>query len=541
MNYTRRCIDRIVTPNKFDQTRKNEKSFAGRLRVHSKPVDFRPVKSSVENLEDSKVKISIDVSEDEIEVAIDDAFKKIAKEVKIPGFRQGKAPRKVLEAKFGNEYARSEALNEIISDVYFQAINQHEVDVIAQPEIEIINGQDTGPILFEATVEIRPLITVDGYKNIEIEVPSISVTDEEINDSIDRLREQAAERVEVSRAVATGDLVTMNLTGSLNGEPEESLTAEGFTFEVGSSFIVETINEALIGSKIGEIAKFEGQHPNEEDSQLSFTALVKKIEEKKLPELTDELVDELTEFSTIESLISDTHERIEEMKRSQTPSILSTKLAEALAGLVVDEPPEALIQEQVQRQIQDMAIRMAQQGMQFDQFLEATGQSVEDLVENLREPAEQTVKTDLALRAIAVEENMEVSEAEIDNEIEEIAKQYSWRAAIEANEVDLETELTSEQIDELIAPRLEQEKEKVVHSMHEHGQLRILKADLLKQKALEFIEKSVKIVDEEGNEMNRDDLLLPKNTDKDAELSETIDGTDTNNPDQEEDSNDDNE
>ena len=502
------------------------------------PVDFRPVSSSIENLKDSKVKVTIEVSEDQMEDAINDAFTKIAKEVKMPGFRKGKTPRKVLEAKFGKEYARSEALNEIIGDVYFQAVNEHELDVIAQPEVEITDGQETGPVSFEATVEVRPEISVSGYKDLQIEIPSIAVTEEEIQESIDRLREQAAERIEVKRPAAHGDFITMNLSGSINGEDEESLTAEGFTFEIGSSFIVETINEALTGAKIGEIKEFEGTHPSEEDSQLSFQALIKNVEEKKLPDLTDELVAELTEFETMALLTADTENRIDEMKRSQVPSQLSSKLGEALSELVSEDPPEALIQEQVQNQIQDMAMRMAQQGMQFEQFLQATGQSVEDLITNLREPAEQAVKTDLALRGIAISEKFEISEADLDNEIEEIAKQYAWRAAVEANEVNLEEELTPEEVDAAIGPRLQSEKEKLQHSMHEHGQIRILKADLLKQKALKFIEESTKIVDDEGNELDREELLLDKNTDKSPELSETSSNPDSDNPNTEEDSSD---
>jgi len=496
------------------------------------------VNSSIENLDDSKVKVTIEVSEDQIEDAIDDAFKKIAQEVKMPGFRKGKAPRKVLEAKFGKEYARSEALNEIIGDVYFQAVNEHELDVIAQPEVEILDGQETGPVSFEATVEVRPEIRIAGYEELQIEIPSIAVTEEEIQESVNRLREQASERIEVQRAAANGDFVTMNLSGSINGEPEESLTAEGFTFEIGSSFIVETINETLIGAKIGEIKEFGGSHPSEEDSELSFQALIKTIEEKKLPDLTDELVAELTEFETVESLTADTETRLAEMKRSQVPSQLSSKLGESLSELVTEEPPEALIQEQVQNQVQEMAMRMAQQGMQFEQFLQATGQSVEDLVDNLREPAEQAVKTDLALRAIALSEKFEITEKDLDSEIEEIAKQYAWRAAVEENEINLEEELTPEEVDAAIAPRLQSEKEKLEHSMHEHGQIRILKADLLKQKALKFIEESVKIMDEDGNELDRDELLLDKNTDKSPELSETSSNPDTDNPNSEEDSSD---
>ena len=496
------------------------------------------MKSSIENLEDSKVKVTIEVSEEQIEEAIDVAFKKIAKEVKMPGFRQGKAPRKVLEAKFGKEYARTEALNEIIGDVYFQAVNEHELDVIAQPDVEIIDGQEAGPVSFEATVEVRPQIIIEGYENLQIEIPSIEVTEDEINESIDRIRQQAAERTEVKRAAIYGDFVTMDLSGSINGEAEESLTADGFTFEIGSGFIIESINEALLGAEIGETVEFEGDHPAEEDSKLSFKAAITQIEEKQLPDLTDELVAELTEFDSIDLLTEDTQNRLDEMKRTQAPSQISGKISEKLSELITDELPEPLIQEQIQNQIQDMAMRMAQQGMQFEQFLEATGQSIEEMVENLREPAQQSVKTDLALRSIASSEKFEISESDLDEEIEEIAKQYAWRSAVETNEVDLEKELTPEEVDAVIAPRLSEEKEKLELSLKENGQIRMLKTDLLKQKALKFIEDSITITDEDGNELNREELLLDKNTDKGSDLSETSNNPNSDNPDAEEDSSD---
>ena len=157
------------------------------MRASNKRIHFRSVNSSVKNLEDNKVKVTIEVPEGDIEIAIDAAFKKLAKEVKLPGFRQGKAPRKVLEAKFGKEYARSEALNDIVGDIYFQAVNEHELDVIAQPQLELIEGQESGPAVFEATVEVRPVLEIDGYKDLEIEVSSPHVTQEEIDESINRL------------------------------------------------------------------------------------------------------------------------------------------------------------------------------------------------------------------------------------------------------------------------------------------------------------------------------------------------------------------
>lgn len=499
------------------------------MRASNKRIHFRTVNSSVKNLEDNKIKVNIEVPEDAIEIAIDEAFKKLAKEVKVPGFRQGKAPRKVLESKFGKEYARSEALNDIVGEVYFEAVNEHELDVIAQPEIEILQGQETGPVIFEATVEVRPSVEIQGYADLEIEVPSSKVRQEEIDESVNRLLEQASERNEVNRPAGMGDFVTMDLSGSINGEAEESLTAEGFVFEVGASFIVEEINSSLEGAEVGQEIKFGGPHPSEEETELAFVAQILSIEEKILPELTDELVAELSEFESVEMLLEDTEARMIDAKRNQLPGQATSKMLEALAELVQEEVPEPLIQEQTQQQVQDMAMRMAQQGMQFEQFLQATNQSIEDIVSNLREPAEQAVKTDLVLRAIADAESIEILDSDMDNEIENIAKQYALQAAIQAEEIDFDAEMTPEEIDHQLASRIEIEKENLTKSLAENGQIRLLKADLRKQKALKFVEESVKIKDEDGNEIDNK-KIFNENTEIDPDLSQNSNNPDETNP-----------
>ncbi|MCH1512818.1 MAG: trigger factor [Acidimicrobiales bacterium] len=451
------------------------------------------MQSSIDQLKDNKVKLTIEVDEIEVDGAIDLAFKKISKEVKLPGFRPGRVPRKVLEAKFGQEYARSEALNELIGEKYRTAVISLEVDAISQPEITITTGEESGPVSFEAIIEIRPEIEIIGYKAMSVTVPGFEATEEEINGQVDSLREQAADRNEVERPAITGDYVTVDLSGSQDGEPEESLTTEDFTYEIGSGFIVETIDENLLGTKVGEIVEFEGAHPSEEGSILSFKALVKKIEEKTLPELTDTFVSEMTEFETVEILINDTKDRIEETKRSQASNILVEQIGTELGNLVSDEPPEALVQEQIQQQLQDMAMRMGQQGMQFDQFLEATGQSIEALAENMKEPASQVVKIDLALRAVAAAEGIAVEETDIEDEIKVMAEHFN------------------------------QDPENIEEIFRENGQMLTLKADLLKQQAMRFLEENVEILDPEGNKIPHDAFLLPENTDKPSNISENED------------------
>ena len=467
-------------------------------------VDFPPVATSVDQLEDNKVKITVEVDESDVDEAIDAAFKKISKDVSLPGFRPGRIPRKVLEAKFGQEYARSEALNELIGQNYRSAVIAHEVDAIAQPEVTITEGEESGQLCFEAVVATRPSVSLEGYNELKITLPPLEATKEEIDSQIDNLREQAAEREEVDRPAIMADFVTMDLSGSQDGEPEESLTADDFTYEIGSGFIVDSIDENLLGTKVGEIVEFEGDHPNEEGAVLSFRALIKKIEEKKLPELTDEFVAEMTEFETVDLLTEDTENRITESKRIQTSNLLIEQIGSELAELVSEDPPETLINEQVQQQLQEMAMRMAQQGMQFEQFLEATGQDIEALAENMKEPAARVVKIDLALRAVAAAQNILVERSDIDKEISQMAEYYN------------------------------QEEAQLLEIFQENGQMLTLKADLMKQKAMKYLEENVEIVDPDGNPIEREAYLLPENQDKEENLSENIEEESTTNDAEEE-------
>jgi trigger factor len=447
------------------------------------------VKSSVTTLEDNKVKVSVEVDEGEIDEAIDQAFRKIAKEVRLPGFRPGKAPRRVLEARLGKEYARGEALNEAIPEYYRKAIIEHDVDVIAPPDLDLTSGQDDGPVVFEAVVEVRPTITVAGYEGLRVEIGSPWATDDEIDEQVDALRSQAAERREIDRPAIDGDFVTMDIAGFEDDEPVDGLTSDEYTYEVGSGFIVDTIDDELRGSKIGDIREFEGPHPNEDDVTLSFRVLVKKIEEKVLPELTDELVGEISEFETAEELVADTRRRIEAMKRSAGRAAIADKTAEALAELVTVEIPAPLVDDQVQRQLQDMAMRLASQGVQLEQFLEMTGQDMSSFVEGLREPAERSAKVDLALRAVAAAEGIELTDDELQAELDRMGPQFGEDGAA------LRT------------------------ALEEGGQLSSMRADIVKQKAMDLLLETVTIVDFEGNPVDRSDLDEP-DADEDGEPSD---------------------
>lgn len=438
------------------------------------------MKSTVEPLEGNRVKLSVEVDEQEFEKAIDEAFRKIAREVRIPGFRPGKAPRKVLEARIGKGTARVQALNEAIPDYYARAVVEHAVDAIAAPEIDIVDGQDHGPVVFDAVVEVRPQVTVPGYAGLRVTIPSPSVTDEEIDAQLERLRSQFGELVAVERPAAAGDYVTIDIAGSQDGQPLEGLTADDYLYPVGSGLIVPELDEQLRGAKVGDIFEFDAPHPSDrEEGDLHFRVLVKEVKERQLPELDDEFASEASEFDTLEELRADYARRLSQVKKARANMALREKVGEALADLVDDEIPEALIAAEMRERLNDLGLRLQAQGVSLEQWLGLSGRTQEQLLEELREAAVTSAKVDLALRAVADAEGLEATDDDLDAEYEAA----SARLGIDPAKMRAEFERS--------------------------GQVQAVRSDIRKRKALDWLVETVEIVDEEGQPIDRADLDYP--------------------------------
>jgi trigger factor len=446
------------------------------------------VKTSVETLEGNKVRLSVEVDEDEFEAAVDSAFKRIANEIKIPGFRPGRAPRKLLEARLGTGVAREEALREALPGYYADAVRAHEVDVIAAPEIDITDGEESGPVAFDAVVEVRPQITLAGYTDLEVEIPSPVPSEEEIDAQIERLRDQFGELETVDRPAREGDHVRIDIAGSVGGEAVEGLTADDYLYPVGSSGIVPEIDEQLTGAKVGDILEFDAAHPDpDEDGELHFRVLVKEVKEKVLPEVNDEWVNEASEFDTVVELRADYLDRMTRVRSAQAAMAAQARTAEALAGLVDLELPEALVTAEMQEQLQNLAMRLQAQGMDLDQYAAITGQEPESMVAELREGAIQAVKIDLGLRAIADAEGFEVTDEDLDEEYERLAERFS------------------EPVEDLR------------HQFEHHAGTAGLRADLRKRAALEWLVEQVALVDGEGNPVDRAALEPPADDEQDPD------------------------
>lgn len=445
------------------------------------------MKSTVEALEGNKVKLSVEIDEQEFESAIDAAFKKIAREVRIPGFRPGKAPRRVLESHIGAKAGRDQALNDALPEYYSDAVVANEVDVISPPEIDITDGQESGVIKFEAIVEVRPVITLSGYADLAVEIPAPTPSDDEIDAQIDRFRSQYGDLEVVERAADSGDFVTIDIEGSQNDEVLEGLVASAYLYEVGSAGIVPELDEQLMGAAAGDTRSFGAPHPNgDEEDPLHFEVTVTEVKAKVLPELNDEFAAQASEFETMAEWRDDLVTRMTEVRKAQSQMIVREKIGEALAELVTDELPEPLVAAEMNERLQDMAMRLQAQGLSLEQWLQFSGTDTEQFLDDLKTTADRSARVDLALRAIALAESIEVLEEDLDIEFE------------------------------AVAARVQQKSDVVRTQLTEAGHLPALKTDISKRKALDWLTESVRISDEAGNSIVFADLAVADDEDGDT-------------------------
>ena len=445
--------------------------------------------STLETLDDNKVKLSVTIEESEFEPKLDAAYQALSKEVNLPGFRKGKVPRKLIEQRFGPEIAREEALRQALPEYYSQAVVDNDVDVIAAPEIDITGGQAEGDVSFDAVVEIRPVISVAGHDSLRVEIPSPLPTDQDLEDRVDSIRRQHAELETVERAAADDDHVTIDIAGTVDGEPVPGLTAEDYDYVVGSGAVVAEIDENLRGASAGDELSFSADHPDDsQDDTIDFAITVKEVQASVLPEADDDFAKEASEFDTMDELRDDLMARLDDVKRAQAAQALDNNTGEALAALVDDELSEALIEDEMENRAQDMGMRLQAQGIQLEQYLQITGTTPEQFREQLREQAEVSARVDLALRAVAEQENIEISEEELDEELM------------------------------VLATQLDQPLDSVREQLEAAGRLKPIRSDMRIRAALQWVTDRAEIVDEDGNPVDRD--LLETDEHDQADQSE---------------------
>jgi len=442
-------------------------------------------------MEGNLVRLSVEIDEPEFDRALSDLVRTLARQVRVPGFRPGKVPRKVLEARMGGAGAlRAEALRESLPDFYAQAVVDTELDPIAQPEIDITSGENAGAVSFDAVVQVRPIVSIPGYDGLQVTLPGLAVTEDEVQRQVDRLRENDAELQTVERPAIDGDLVTIDLHGS-DATGAEVVGVDDYLYEVGSASVVPELDGELHGAKAGAILAFDAANPNEPEARVAFRVLVKEVKVKKLPEETDEWADESSEFSTVAELRADIEDRIGKVKLMQSQMALRQKTIEALAGLVSDDDvPEVLVDAEVNERLYDLQHRLEAQKVGLAEYFQATGTSPDELLAAVRTDAQQAVKADLALRALVEAEELTLSDEELDAEIRRMAERMDTTPA------DLRSQLDTA------------------------GRTGAVRSELRKSKALEWLLGHVDLFDEEGNPMAREDLELNASTDSEDESRE---------------------
>ncbi len=423
------------------------------------------------------VKLSITVGEDEFDRDIDQAFRKIAKEVRLPGFRVGKAPRKVLEARIGRSAAREQALRDSVPVYLSNAVREHDVDLIATPEIEITAGTEDGEVAFDATCEVRPEVVVDGYGGLRVELPAVDPSQDDVEEAIVTEVRRHGSLADVDRPVQSGDQVTLTLSAERDGEPVPGLNTEDWLYEVGQGWVAPGFDAELLGASAGDELHFTAV-PNGTSDEAEFSVDIEKVQEVVLPEVTDDWVSEnIGEHDTVESWRAAVVERLSTQRLNQARSLFLDRTTEALVGLVDVEAPESMVTSDLSARVQNTVQRFQSQGVSLDQWLQATGQDPAQFIGAMREQSVQATKLDLALRAVANAESLEVDEDDVNAEYARIALQVGQKAS---------------------AVRRAYETEDAVGE---------LTAQIRKRKALDWLLEHVEVVDEHGMALDRAVLL----------------------------------
>lgn len=380
--------------------------------------------------------LTVEVEETKVKDGLDKAFKKVVKEINVPGFRKGKMPRKMFEQRFGAESLYQDALDFILPDAYAAAVDEAGIDPVDRPEIDIVKMEQGENLIFTATVTVRPEVTLGDYKGLEITKQETDVTDEEIEAQLKEQQTRLAELVvKEDAAIVEGDTAVIDFEGFLGEEAFEGGAGEDHSLEIGSGSFIPGFEEQLIGSKTGEQKEVVVTFPEEYHAaelagkEATFKVTVKEVKGKELPELNDELAKEIdSEVEGIDALRTKLKEKTAEDKKNAAETAVKDELVEKAADNATIDIPQAMIDAEVDRMLNDFTQRLTSQGMNLDLYYQFSGQDEEALRTQMTEDAQKRVKVSLTLEAISEAEGITASEEEINSEIEKMSGQFNMTA-----------------------------------------------------------------------------------------------------------------
>jgi trigger factor len=379
------------------------------------------MKTTVENVDPVKVKLTVEVEPTRVKQAFDKAAKNLAQQVQLPGFRKGKVPRKLLEQRLGTGALAQQALEESLSAYYAEAVEAEELDPVASPEVDVKNFDETDGCTFEATIEVRPEVDVPDHEGIGVSFPEWEIADEDVDSQLDEMRQRFAEVDEIERPAKTGDYVTIDLRVVVDGEELESAHVEDALYEVGSEGVTAKLDDELVGKEGGQEFIYTDVlpdgYPDHGGEEAEFTVTVKDVREKTLPDLDDDFATTASEFDTIAELRKDVRDSLLRRKVQQAQHELRGRILEAyLANVEVPLPP-SMIEQEAEARINQVQQQAQQYGLEMDQLLQMEDTSREEFEENARKQATDAVKAQLVIDALADRLDIQIDASDIDGEI----------------------------------------------------------------------------------------------------------------------------
>ena len=428
------------------------------------------MKSTVETLGPTRVRLAVEVPFEELKPSFDAAYKKIGAQVRIPGFRPGKAPARIIDQRIGRAAVIEEAVNTALPKAYGDAVRESGVRALGQPDIEVTSLDDGKQLAFTAEVDVRPEITLPDLTGVAVTVDDVSVSDEEVDAELDSLRERFATLTGVERPVQSGDYVSIDIVAQIDGAEVEGGSASNLSYEVGRDDLVDGLDDAITGKNAGEAVTFDTtlQSGDHADNQAEVTVTVKSVKEKELPTVDDEFASLASEFDTVAELRADLRTRLERAKAFAQGSQARDRLLEQLLDTVDFPLPDSAIQAEVDYREHEIVHALEHDDAAFDEFLKRQGQTREEFTDQLRESARKSVKAQFLLDAIADADQVEVGEAELTEYLVRQAGRYNMPPQEFANQ------------------------------LVEAGNLPALMADVRRNKALAAVLQEAKITDESG-------------------------------------------
>lgn len=425
------------------------------------------MKATAERIEKNTVMLEVEVEPGQFEQAVDRAYRKLVHKVSIPGFRKGKAPRVIFERFVGKEVLLNEAVELVVPDAYQQAVQDTGVEPVAPPELEVVQLEDGKPFVFKARIVVKPEVKLGQYKGLEVSTPDVTVTDEDIDNELKKLQNRYARLLTLEEGqVQNGDLVSIDFEGKIDGEPFAGGQASDYTLEIGSRTFIEGFEEQIVGMSVGETrdinVRFPDNYGKEElaGKDAVFTVTVKLIKRKELSPLDDEFAKDVSEFDTLAELREDIAGKLQEAAREKADAQVKQQVLEKAVAQAEMDIPEEMIAAQTEETLQNMETRLLNQGLSLDNYLQYTNSNRDELKAKMREDVISNIKQSLVLEAVARAEGLEVSEEEVDAEINKMSERLRQDAAV------------------------------VRKILEARGQLAAVKENLLREKALQLLADS---------------------------------------------------